>query len=327
MEIAIMSRLKKELLRSLTDEERTQLERFARSPSQSAVSVARAKSLLAVAEGKNYTQAAQAAGRKSGDAVSHLVTRFNQEGIASLHQRHGGGPSLRYQVTERETILAEARRAPDRELDGTATWSLSTLQRALRKKGLTQISTYTIWHVLKEAGLGWQTSRAWCETGTSWRVRRRKSGNLVEMVVDPDAEAKKKLIESAYREAERQGLAVWCEDEAGPYQAIAQSGQSWEPLGHPVLHPHEYIRGGTAKMLTLLHPASGQVRVKGVISSTNVILHSWLKEQLQEMVAALPTRVIPSNTGEKERDRGEGEGPGRMGEMEGGTFSSFYSTL
>ena len=177
MEIAIMSRLKKELLRSLTDEERTQLERFARSPSQSAVSVARAKSLLAVAEGKNYTQAAQAAGRKSGDAVSHLVTRFNQEGIASLHQRHGGGPSLRYQVTERETILAEARRAPDRELDGTATWSLSTLQRALRKKGLTQISTYTIWHVLKEAGLGWQTSRAWCETGTSWRVRRRKSGN------------------------------------------------------------------------------------------------------------------------------------------------------
>ena len=145
-------------------------------------------------------------------------------------------------------------------------------------------------------------------------TRKVASGNfrnLVEMVVDPDAEAKKKLIESAYREAERQGLAVWCEDEAGPYQAIAQSGQSWEPLGHPVLHPHDYIRGGTAKMLTLLHPASGQVRVKGVISSTNVILHSWLKEQLQEMVAALPTRVIPSNTGEKERDRGEGEGPGR----------------
>ncbi len=41
-------------------------------------------------------------------------------------------------------------------------------------------------------------------------------------------------------------------------------------------------------MLTLLHPASGVVRVKGVTSSTNAVLHSWLSEQLSQMVAALP---------------------------------------
>jgi hypothetical protein len=35
-------------------------------------------------------------------------------------------------VVEQERILAEARRRPDREQDGTATWSLSTLQQALR---------------------------------------------------------------------------------------------------------------------------------------------------------------------------------------------------
>lgn len=186
-----MSRLKKEVLRPLTDEERAHLKGVARSATQGAASVARAKVLLAVADGKNYTQAAQAAGRKSGDAVSHLVARFNQEGISALSQRHGGGPEPRYRVAEREAILAEARRTPDREQDGTATWSLSTLQRALRKKGLGQISTYTIWHVLKEAGLSWQNSRSWCETGTSWRMRRRKSGDVAELVVDPDAEAKK----------------------------------------------------------------------------------------------------------------------------------------
>ena len=26
------------------------------------------------------------------------------------------------------------------------------------------------------------------------------------------------------------GLSVWCEDEAGPFQAVPQSGASWQPL-------------------------------------------------------------------------------------------------
>jgi len=88
---------------------------------------------------------------------------------------------------------------------------------------------------------------------------------------------------------------VWCEDEAGPYQAIAQPGQSWQPEGKPVRHPHEYVRSGTAKMLTLLHPASGQVRVKGVLSSSNAVLHPWLREQLGQIVAGLPPAApLPS---------------------------------
>jgi hypothetical protein len=76
---------------------------------------------------------------------------------------------------------------------------------------------------------------------------------------------RKKLIERAYREGERLGLAVWCADEAGPYQAIPHPGSSWQPVGQPARYPHEYVRGGTAKRLTLFHPATGQVRVKGVV--------------------------------------------------------------
>ena len=65
------------------------------------------------------------------------------------------------------------------------------------------------------------------------------------------------------------GLAVWAEDEAGPYQTVPYPGESWQPESHPVRQPHEYIRNGTAKMLTLFHPATGKVRVKGVTQSTN----------------------------------------------------------
>ena len=59
------------------------------------------------------------------------------------------------------------------------------------------------------------------------------------------------------------GLAVWVEDEAGPYQTVPYPGESWQPGGQPVHQPHEYIRNGTAKMLTLFHPASGECGSKG----------------------------------------------------------------
>jgi hypothetical protein len=96
------------------------------------------------------------------------------------------------------------------------------------------------------------------------------------------------LIETAHQWGEKMGLAVWNEDEAGPYQAIPQPGSSWEPEGKPARQPHEYIRGGTAKMLTLLHPSTGEVRVKGVTSSRNAVLHPWLKEQISSILSALP---------------------------------------
>jgi transposase len=151
--------------------------------------VARAKVLLAVAAGQRYTEAARAAGRRSGDAVARLVARFNQEGLAAVEPGHGGGQPKRYTHVEHDRILEEVRRAPDRDADRTGTWSLATLQRVLRQApdGLLSVSTSTIWGVLREAGYTWQKDRSWCETGTA--IRKRKSGTVV--VSDPDAVAKK----------------------------------------------------------------------------------------------------------------------------------------
>lgn len=84
------------------------------------------------------------------------------------------------------------------------------------------------------------------------------------------------------------GLAIWNEDEAGPYQTKPYPGSSWQPEGEPERQPHEYIRNGTAKLLTLFHPATGEVRVKGVTSSANAILHPWLKEELSHILQVLP---------------------------------------
>lgn len=77
------------------------------------------------------------------------------------------------------------------------------------------------------------------------------------------------------------------EDEAGPYQAIPQPGTSWQRDAYPARQPHEYERGGTAKWLTLFHPATGELRAKGVVSARNAVLHPWLKEQLTEILDAI----------------------------------------
>lgn len=185
-----MGRLPKDPLRALTPEERADLESIGRAHSAPAETVTRAKLLLAVAQGMNHTQAAQSVGRKSNDAVSALVRRFNQVGLKALLARHGGGFQVQYGEPEKTRILREFERQPDLEQNGTATWSLTTLQRALREApdGLPQVSTYTILNILHTAGYSWQHNRSWSQTGQA--VRKRKAGQVI--VTDPDTAAKKR---------------------------------------------------------------------------------------------------------------------------------------
>jgi len=184
-----MSRNRKDPLRPLTAEERQELTRLSRSLSAPAAHVERARALLAIAEGASYTAAAHQIGRRHNETISAWVSRFNRDGLAAVRPGHGGGPRIRYGADAQQRILAEWARMPQREQDGTATWSLSLLQRALRQAddGLPRVSTYTIWRTLHEAGLSWQKSRTWCETGVV--MRKRKHG--VVRVSDPDALAKK----------------------------------------------------------------------------------------------------------------------------------------
>jgi len=184
-----MTRRKRDPLRPLTKEEQRALTRLRRSRTAPAAEVTRATLLLAVAGGADYQAAARAVGRRSGDAVARLVARFNAEGLDALRPRHGGGHPIQYDRQARRRILREARRQPTPEADGTATWSLSTLKKALRAApdGLPNVSTYTLWQVLHEADYTYQRTRSWCPTGRA--VRKRKAGAVT--VTDPDAEPKK----------------------------------------------------------------------------------------------------------------------------------------
>jgi transposase len=182
-----METLQKERLRPLTLGERRELGQITKASSARVDRVRRAMALLAVAGGHSFAAAARAAGFRSVGAVTYLVRRFNREGLGALRIAAGRGRRASYDAAARARIVATAQRSPDRRADGTATWSLSTLERTLRREGLPGLGATTIRRVLHDAGSSYQRTRTWCPTGTA--QRKRKSG--VVRVVDPKTEEKR----------------------------------------------------------------------------------------------------------------------------------------
>lgn len=177
----------KAALRAVTAAERTTLAGVSKAGSARQDQVRRATALLAVADGASLPTAARQAGYRSPTAVAGLVARFNRCGVAALTIAPGRGRRATYDGAARAQIVATAQREPDRRSDGSATWSLTLLERTLRRAGLPGVGATTIRRVLRAAGSSYQQTRTWCPTGTA--ERQRKAG--VVRVVDPHTEQKR----------------------------------------------------------------------------------------------------------------------------------------
>ncbi len=171
----------------MTPDEHSLLERMAKAHSARVDHVRRTHALLAVAHGHSFARAARQAGFRSATTVANLVGRFNARGLAAIPVAAGRGRRPTYTATARAQIVATAQRTPNRRTDGTATWSLSTLERTLRREGYPQVGATTIRRVLQDAGSSYQQTRTWCPTGTA--ERKRQAG--VVRVVDPQTELKR----------------------------------------------------------------------------------------------------------------------------------------
>lgn len=175
------------VLRPLTVAEQAALTEIGRASSERADRVRRATALVAVTDGQSFAQAARDAGFRSASTVANLVARFNDHRLAALDIAAGRGRKPTYNGAARARIVATAQRPPERTTDGTATWSLTTLQRTLRRDGLPQLGATTIRRVLHTAGSSYQRTRTWCPTGTAQRTRKQG----VVTVIDPQTEAKR----------------------------------------------------------------------------------------------------------------------------------------
>lgn len=140
----------KEPLRALTEIEQQQRERLSKASSERVGVIRRANALLALAQGHTLTEAGKLAGI-SRLAVAQLVERFHQRGMATvLTIGPGRGRKLTSDQEVRTHILRTVQRCPDRQVDGTATWSLKTLERTIRRElGLPKLCAHTIHRVLR----------------------------------------------------------------------------------------------------------------------------------------------------------------------------------
>ena len=62
------------------------------------------------------------------------------------------------------------------------------------------------------------------------------------------------------------------------------------------------MRGGTAKLLTLFRPATGEVRAEPVERTPNPVLHGWLRRELAAIVAACPPPPAVPGPGQRWED-------------------------
>ena len=138
-----MSRPLAQPLRPLTEPERQELQRVSHAPSEAVSRHRRAIALLAVVDGMSLIEAARTAGWRVHDTVTRLIRRFHERGLAALNDLPRSGHPHSYGASARARIEQELLREPFCKEDSTATWSLCTLQRALREAsdGLPRVST------------------------------------------------------------------------------------------------------------------------------------------------------------------------------------------
>jgi len=224
-----------EPLRSLSEAERLELLRVTSAPGEIVRRQRRAAALMAVADGATLTHAARKVGWRVGDTVGALVRRFNRHGLAALDDQPRAGRRRTYGPGARARILREFRRPPDRDTDGTATWSVELLKRSLRQApdGLPEVSGFTILHVLHEAGFTWQENRTWCDTGVA--LRKRKEG--VVTVTDPAADQKRGSSSRRIASARNAGCKCGMRTRAAPTRRSRTRARRGNPRAIPPAGP------------------------------------------------------------------------------------------
>jgi transposase len=147
-------------LRKLTTEERAELERLARSRTEEARLVVRAKIVLGLAAGERPYRVADRVG-VGRMAAYEWLHRFNAEGLKGLtdHPRPGRPPT--YTAEQRAEVIAAALTRPDALGLPFASWTLDRLREYLAEHKGIGIKRTRIDEILIAEGLRWRKQETW----------------------------------------------------------------------------------------------------------------------------------------------------------------------
>jgi transposase len=123
---------------SLTEEQRSELSKWAASRTLPAGDVFRAGLILALAEGRSYSQIMASLGT-TAPTISRWKQRFEQDGLSGLDARHKGSQP---RVANAAVQAKIARKTQQKPTDGSTHWSCRKMAQALK---LSKSTVQRVW--------------------------------------------------------------------------------------------------------------------------------------------------------------------------------------
>lgn len=254
-------------LRGLTEDERQELTRWAQSRTLPSGEVFRARLILALADGKSYSQIEQEL-NTSRPTIARWKKRFEEDGITGLDARHKGSSARTVTPAVQARLLKKTLQEP---VDGSTQWSCRKMAAAT---GLSKSTVQRIW------------SQA--------RVRPHRLESYMTSD-DPHFEEKAADIIGLYMNPP-QHAAVFCVDEKTAIQALDRLDPVL-PLspGRVERHGFEYYRHGTLSLYAALEVSTGKVMGKTAVRHTSAEFIGFLSQILQNTPRTKQIHIILDN--------------------------------
>ena len=253
---------------SCTAEQRAELMTLARSRTEEARLVERAKIVLACLEGKRN----DAVGRELGvrpNTVGLWRKRFAAAGVAGLRDRVRPGKTPKYGADLRLRVLRQLELPPPK---GSASWDGASVAATLG------VSDDAIWRLLRKEGVQLRRRRSWC-VSTDQQFTA-KAADIIGLYLNPPEHA---LVLSVDEKPTIQAL-----ERARGY-VLTSSGKVVQGL------KSTYKRHGTVNLFAALEVATGLIRGKTTQTKKRVDFQAFMTELVAEHPPDREIHVILDN--------------------------------
>ena len=253
---------------SCSAEQRAELMSLARSRTEEARLVERAKIVLGCLDGKRNDEVGRELGVRP-NTVGLWRKRFAAQGLAGLRDRARPGKAPKYGAELRLRVLRQLELPPPK---GLASWDGGSLAAALG------VSDDAVWRVLRKDGVQLRRHRSWCVS------------------TDPEFAAKAADIIGLYLSPPENALVLSI-DEKPTIQALERATGYVQTSSGKVVRglKSTYKRHGTINLFAALNVATGIIRGKTTETKKRVDFQAFMDEVVADLAPDREVHVILDN--------------------------------
>jgi transposase len=251
-----------------SEQDRKMLEQLARSRTEEARLVERAKVILKCLDGQRVHKIAKELQIRS-NTVIEWRRRFEREGIKGLKDRPRSGKPVCYDAAFREEVLSTLELPPP---TGQARWDGPAVAKHL------DTSTHAVWRLLRKEGICLSRQRSWCVSTDPEFIP--KAADIVGLYLNPPENA---LVISV--------------DEKPSIQALERATGYVETDNGKIVHGFKstYKRHGTLNLFAALEIATGAIHTQTTRQKCRVDFLSFMDQVLAELPHGKEIHVILDN--------------------------------